>query len=75
MLTLNNAQRELFERMRRICHSCAAFKFAAARICVKTEIAEVYLEMELGHKTVLQFGEWLKLEGFSETVVKIFQGS
>ena len=42
---------------------------------VKTEGAEVYLKMELGHKTVLQFGEWLKREGFSETVVKIFQGS
>jgi len=53
---------------------CAAFKFAAARKCVKTERAEVYLKMELGHKTVLQFGEWLKREGFSETVVKIFQG-
>lgn len=31
--------------------------------------------MELIQKTVLQFGEWLMKEGFSETIVKIFEGT
>lgn len=58
--------------MRNTFVSIATVHFKLGAAVGKTE--RTLLKMELGNKTVSQFSLWLKQEGFSDSVVKIFEG-